>query len=516
MAKQYTALSTHQVGDEAALAGLLDQVEAQLQELHRRGAQLSFDQYQSRERSLELEQVETLQAELMSTPQYQALVNRFAGRVIDPLLARRLGAWQQAFRGARVSGRPAIRRLVSEISDYLLRHRYVIGGQELGLSAVRHILRTDPDRQRRREAWHAFAPLSQALAGRTRELFALRNEAAREEGFPTYVEMQLDAQGLTQAQVEGALTSLAGDSATAYQQVLEAGAERHGLAQIEPWDLRFLLEGQGTLSRTRFPRTAIEPRLHQWAQLHGFDLNRLGISVHFLEIPYNGLCIGIHPRDIRILGNPTDGLSGHKTSFHELGHALHSAHSDPGSFILRREPSVFSEAMAELLGYVVLDPEWLAHQGLSDAEVEAAEREAVGAWFAYLRLRSAHALFEYRAYADPRADLDRVCGEVEAAMLGCTFDPTPRWAGEPNAWYSRYPVYWQNYVLADLVASQIAADLRRRFGGLFRRPEAVAYLKVQYWAPGGAVDWQEKLRRGTGQGLDAAALVADLNRVRQV
>lgn len=510
MSMELDPLFTHNVTDEERLRHFLDRLEEQLQWVSTIHAQLLFTQYEQRERPHGLEEVEAVQAGLLSNSDYQATVARFVGQIQEPLLARRAHAWNQTFRGARVSARADIRRLVGEIADHLVRHRFAVQGEELGLSQVRHILRTEPNRERRHAAWLAFAPLSSALQGRTRELFNLRNDAARTEGYETYAHMQLDAQGMALGEVKAILTDLSEASDPIYRRILHEAAERCGLDSIVPWDVRYLLEGQGGADGDRFPRAAILPRLSDWAAVQGVSLEQLGISMHFLEIPYNGLCMTITPRDIRILGNPTDGLSGHKTSFHELGHALHAAHSDPGSYILRREPSIFNEGMAELLGYTVLDPEWLAHVGLGPEEAREALSAGMGPWLSYLRTRSAHALFEYEAYANPGADLDAVCGATEARLLGCTYDATPRWAGEPNAWYSRYPVYWQNYVLADLVASQINHDLKRRFGGLWRRPDALAFVREQYWAPGAAVDWQEKLRLGTGQGLAIDALVADL------
>jgi hypothetical protein len=498
------------VTDEESLTRFLDQLEARLEAISSQLSLLAFEQYRTKQRPPEREAVEAAQAALMSDPAYQDLVERWVGRVSDPLLARRLVAWQRAFQGARVTARPEIRALVNEIDDAIVSFRYNVQGEELNLGEVRRILRMERDRERRKAAWMAFAPLSRKLAERSRELFHRRNQAAKAEGFSTYAEMQIEAQGLQLAQVKAILEELAEASAPAYRRIIEAGAERHGLSEIQPWDVKFLLDGEGGLPAHYFPRSGILGRLQEWGQVHGVDLDALGISVHFLDIPYNGLCMGIGRRDIRILGNPADGHNYYKTSFHELGHALHAAYSDPGSYILRREPSVFSEGMAEMLGYTVNDPGWLAHVGLSAVEIASANREAMGPWFAYLRQRSAHALFEYEAYANPDGDLDQINAAIESKLLGCAFDPTPRWASEPNAWYSRYPVYWQNYVLADVIASQIHHDLRRRFGTVWGNREAVAYMREQYWAPGGAVEWQEKLIRGTGAPLGTAALVADL------
>lgn len=505
-------LATHTVTDERSLAAFLDRLEDQLQALNTTISAMLFSQYQTKRRPEGLDEAEAAQASLLMNEAYQAVVARFVEKVEDPLLARRLQVWSQAFRGARVSAHREVRALVNEISDTIVQYRYDVMGQELDLGAVRYLLRSEPNRERRRVAWQAFAPLSRKLAERSRELFRLRNALAAADGYPTYAHMQLEAQGLSLTQVRTILEDLSLASGNAYRALLEEGASRNRLGRVQPWDIKFLLDGESSLPIRYFPRSGIMAKLEEWGRDHGCNLQELGISVHFMDIPYNGLCMTMNPRDIRILANPADGHNYYKTAFHELGHALHSAFQNPGSYILRREPAVFSEGMAETMGYTVQDPGWLAAMGLTPSDVASANTQAMGPWFAYLRQRTAHALFEYEAYANPEGDLDMLNAGIEARILGCTVDETPRWAAEPNAWYSRYPVYWQNYVLADVVASQIHHDLRRRFGTVYRNQAAVEYLKTQYWAPGGSVDWQEKLRRGTGEPLNTRALAADLSR----
>lgn len=504
-------LNVHAVRDEQSLRIFLDGLEEQLRSLGSTLAELSFIQYQTKRRPDGMAEAEGIQAGIMTNPDYEAVAARFVGQVSDPLLERRLQVLLQAFRGARVSAHPDVRSLVNEISDAIVAQRYDVLGQELDLGAVRHVLRTEANRDRRKAAWLAFGPLSRRLDARTRELFCLRNALAKTAGFENYVHMQLDSQGLTLQQVRGTLEELTLASEPAYRDLLSEGATRQKLGRVQPWDIKYLLDGVGGLPGKYFPRGGIAARLDEWAAHHGLDLKALGISAHMLDIPYNGLCLAVTPRDIRMLGNWSDGHNYYKTAFHELGHALHAAFSDPGSYVLRREPAVFNEAMAELIGYTVQDPAWLAHAGLTPSEVHSAATNAMGPWFAYLRQRTAHALFEFEAYANPDADLDVINAGLEARVLGCSMDEAPRWAAEPNAWYSRYPVYWQNYVLADVVASQIHHDLRRRFGAVWRNARALEYVREQYWAPGGALDWQEKLHRGTGEGLSSRALVSDLS-----
>ncbi|MGE5673090.1 MAG: M3 family metallopeptidase [Mycobacterium leprae] len=504
-------LACEHVHDETSLALFLDRLEEQLKRVDAAHSQLAFTQYQTRQRPEGMDEVEAVRASLMTNPDYQRVVSQWVGRVDEPMLGRRLVLWEKSFSQARVSSRPEIRRLVNEISDTIVQFKYQVQGDTLDLGGVRNVLRTEVNRARRQAAWLSFAPLSRQLEAKTRLLFKLRNEAAQAEGYRTYVEMQLQSQGLTLEQVKAILEELVVASDPAYKRLMAEGAARHHLDQVQPWDVKFLLDGEGSLPIRYFPRAGIIPRLEEWGRDHDAVLSDLGISIHFMDIPYNGLSMTMNERDIRILANPADGHNYYQTAFHELGHCLHSAYNNPGSYILRREPSIFSESMAEMMGYLVDDADWLRHHGLSEEDVAAAGTVAMGPWFAYIRQRSAYALFEYEAYANPDGDLDTLFAATEARVLGCAFDPSPRWAAEPNAWYSRYPVYWQNYVLADVVASQIHHDLKHRFGSFWRNQEAIAYVRQQYWAPGASIDWQEKLERGTGERLNTRALVADLS-----
>ncbi|MDB4893782.1 MAG: hypothetical protein JWN15_44, partial [Firmicutes bacterium] len=106
MSLELEPLHTRTVMDEASLKLFLDRLEEQLERVSAVYAQLLFEQYQTRQRPRGMEAAEATQAALTINPEYQAVVARFLGRVGDPLLARRLVAWDQAFRSARVSARP--------------------------------------------------------------------------------------------------------------------------------------------------------------------------------------------------------------------------------------------------------------------------------------------------------------------------------------------------------------------------------------------------------------------------
>lgn len=492
----------------AALAAFLDQLEAQLEQVQRLSGQWMFEKYTAGA-THDMNQVDRLREQLLRNPDYVALVQRWLGQEVDPVLGARLRAWNRLMLTAHVVSHPDIYSLKNAITDRVIAFKPVVGGNPVDLSTQRYILRKESDRSKRQEAWEATAPLSELVTAETVELFRRRNRLAREAGYTAYTDLALGAEGLTKQGVLDLLDELEQLSAPAYSRLLGEGADRLGLEAIEPWDLAYLTDQQGSLPEDRFPRDAIIPRLHEFLRQMGLEPDRLPIAIHYVDIPFGGLCMSIAREDVRILMNPRDGVTYYGTMWHEYGHALHAALCTQDSFILRRDPSVFCEGMAQTLGYFTQDPQWLQEaSGLPAADVEAYLQVRKASRLMGYRGLSAQVAFEYAAYDNPEQDLDDLRARTEQRYLGVAYNRTPRWAG--SAFPSGYPIYYQNYILADVIASHTHKQLRAQFGSVTANPAVMAHLREQYWAPGALVDWTEKIERCTGQKLSSAALVAEL------
>ncbi len=195
---------------------------------------------------------------------------------------------------------------------------------------------------------------------------------------------------------------------------------------------------------------------------------------------------------------------------HELGHGLHAVLNEQPEPIFAGEPSPSSEGIAETFGYFTRNPQWLRAIGIPDEEMDKILRALLAPWFFYLRQRGAFALFGLEVYINPDRDLDRLLGEIESEVTGARADSTPRWTA--NAWYVAGAT-WHNYLVADMVASQLHSGLRQRFGELYGSPQAIDFLRQRYLALGAAGEWREKLEDISGADLGVTALVGDLKRM---
>jgi peptidyl-dipeptidase A len=118
--------------------------------------------------------------------------------------------------------------------------------------------------------------------------------------------------------------------------------------------------------------------------------------------------------------------------------------------------------------------------------------------------------FERTLYGDAAADLDCAWWDLVERFQRL---PRPEGRREPD-WACKVhvalaPVYYHNYLLGDLAASQIDAWLARELGTpfWFERRETGQLLTSRLFRDGARRPWNETLRRATGSPLDPAAYV---------
>jgi len=166
-----------------------------------------------------------------------------------------------------------------------------------------------------------------------------------------------------------------------------------------------------------------------------------------------------------------------------------------------------------LFGRLPFNAEWLTqHLGLAQSEVGAAllgmQRQQRLGQLIFVRWATVMLHFERALYADPTQDLNALWWELKERYQLLT-RPDGRnaadWAAKIHV--ALWPVYYHNYVLGELTASQLQDTLVERFGGLVSQPGAGQFLREQVFAPGALVDWSERVRLATGQALDPTHFV---------
>jgi peptidyl-dipeptidase A len=114
-------------------------------------------------------------------------------------------------------------------------------------------------------------------------------------------------------------------------------------------------------------------------------------------------------------------------------------------------------------------------------------------------------------YADPGRDLVGAWWDLVESLQGLRRPEgrtAPDWASKIHLAVA--PVYYQSYLLGELLASQLDQAVREGAGGFVGRPAAGAFLAERVFAPGATQPWRELVASATGSPLGPAAFLAGL------
>jgi len=221
--------------------------------------------------------------------------------------------------------------------------------------------------------------------------------------------------------------------------------------------------------------------------------------------------------DVRILCNLKNNESWMETMLHELGHAVYSKFNDPDvPFGLRTSAHIFTtEAIAMFFGRLSRNAAWMqATLGLSDQQrteiQEVSRKYSQLKQLIFARWDLVMYNFEKQLYANPDQDLDALWWEmVEKYQLVKKPEgrAAPDWAAKIH--FAIAPCYYHNYLLGELLASQIHHHLVFQVLGLeagqdvgyIGEPDIGEFLRKNVFEPGAVYHWDEMIERATGEPL---------------
>jgi peptidyl-dipeptidase A len=464
-----------------------------------------------------------------------AINQALQGELHDPVVKRQLEVLRLSFTGNQMdeSERQQIVELSSAVEGTFSSHRPVLDGKRISDNDIEQVLRESDDEDARRAAWEASKEIGGLVAPRLRELARLRNQAARNMGFPDFYRMSLQLQEIDESwlfDLFDELGELTDARFAGWKGALDARlATRFGTTELRPWhyaDPFFqALPPDGRVSLDDVLGDASAPELAQQT-FAAWKIDLTGVLDASDLYPRSNKCqhafcldIDRTGTDVRILANVTPGEHWMEVMLHESGHAAYDICIDEQlPYLLRRAAHTFvTESMALLSGRFVRDPVWLQTFAGADrarvAPLESGLRQASAAQsllFARWCLVMTH--FERDLYSDPEADLDtRWWDLVERFQLvpGPPGRVAPDWAAKIHLAVA--PVYYHNYLLGDLLASQIAATARNEFGGLLGVPETGEFLVDRLFRPGSLLRWDALIEEATGRPLGAADFAAELD-----
>ncbi|UCH77762.1 MAG: hypothetical protein JSU81_08535 [Candidatus Coatesbacteria bacterium] len=471
----------------------LDEIEAHLEDLAAAEGEDVFDLYY-RHADVDTAAHEKRKRDYLLQPEVTETCDNLLESSEDTALRRRARIVRNWVNEMRAQTDEII-DLQAEIQKIVIATKPVLDGEEIPRHQKTKIIFKNDDRERRRRALFSEGPLREQLAARARNLYRLRNDAARALGYDDYPSLALAAEDLTVAELRAIFDTYENESREAYEKLAAEGCARFGFERLEPWDLNYVTEKLTCADDKYFPRAKALPSLREVVRQFGRDLDGLGIPIHEdADIPYAGLCFSIRaPEDVRILVNLQDGLTDLVTLYHEFGHAAHRKFVQRASYALKAgDAGFFAEAMADTWGLLVVRPAWL--RAFTEMPAEERERVTAAAEMAYasrIRRFIARQDFELAAYADADGDLAAALDEGAERFLGFRYDDPEYWAEQ--YFPLLYPVYSKNYMLARVIQRSIHRHLEGEYGELLGEPKVFDFLVENFYADGALLTWKEKL-----------------------
>ncbi len=465
-----------------------------------------------------------------------------AGGVADPRLQRQLVLLNHSFRAHQIPPEMIERmvKLEKALESRFNNFRAELDGERVTDNQIHDVLRLSDDSARRRRAWEA----SKQIGGEVREellaLVTLRNQAARDLGFDNYYSMMLVLDELDEAELFEILDQLERGTRPlfeAYKSELDAMlAKRFGapVDALRPWHYSDPFFQEAPAAEVdldaSFAGRSLEELTRAFYHAIGFEIDDLLARADLYEKPgkcQHAFCLSIdHGPDIRVLCNlrPNERWMG--TMLHEFGHAVYDQHVDRSLPFLLRAPAhiLTTEASAMLFGRLTKNAAWLArYAGLEEREAERLAASVSRAIRGQLLVQTRWCLvmchMERALYRDPAQDLDSLWWDLVERFQWLRRPEArnaPDWASKIH--FSVAAVYYHNYMLGEMMASQLQRYIQRRVlgggDGVWRRyvssPEVGEFLKTRLYRSGRLIDWRQTLDQATGEALSPAALVEEL------
>jgi len=420
--------------------------------------------------------------------------------------------------------------LDGKIQEKYSSFRGTIDGEKVTMSDIYIILTTEKDSRKREMAWKASKQVGNVIVDDLLKLVKLRNEATQEIGFDNYHTLNIIMGEQSVRELDHIFDELNELTTEPFAQlkkeldVILAKSYGIAVADLMPWhyhdpffqrtplvyeqdldlyykdkDVKKLAEkyyaGIGLPVDDILAKSDLYDREGKYPHAFSHDVDRRG--------------------DVRILCNLQNTERWMETILHELGHAIYSKYHDRNEPWLLREPahSFTTEAIAMFFGRLSRNPAWMQEM-LDLSEKQRKEIQEVSE--KYLRFQQVlfarWALvmynFEKQLYADPDQDLNNLWWQLVEKYQFVKRPPGPvdaGWASKLH--FTSAPCYYHNYMLGELLASQLHHHIVHkvlklesdRNASYVDEKKLGDYLHKKVLGPGALYHWNEMIERATGE-----------------
>ena len=423
--------------------------------------------------------------------------------------------------------------------------RPVIQGKDSTENDVRGILKNSLDSNLRQEAWEAGKKVGNILENDLKELVATRNQIARHLKFSNYHEMQLFLNEQKASDLIKIFDQLDDLTREPFQQIKDEIDSKLALnykikkEQLQAWHYHdpFFQEAPAIFGLDLdgpFKKADLLGLSQKFYKGIGLPIDRVIANSDLYEkkgkSPH-AFCTDIdRSGDVRVLANVKPDDYWASTLLHEFGHAVYSSNNNniPSSlpYLLRSECHILTtEGVAMMFERLTKRSSFLKAMGLKVEDSEgfdaAASKNLKNRLLIFSRWCQVMLRFEKGMYEDPKQDLNLLWWTLVKKYQGISMPVNRNSADYASKIHIvSAPVYYHNYMLGELFASQVHhAITKDLYPG--KSPSEVIYegnLKVgefmrnKIFSSGKSLPWDELVKFATDKPLSAEAFSLDFKK----
>lgn len=471
-----------------------------------------------------------------------------SGKVSDKLLARQIDVLYLLYLEKQVDPL-LLREMVAKanaVEKGFNVFRAEVDGKRLTENDVRKILKESTSSDERRKVWEGSKRVGANVEMDLIALAKLRNQAASQLGFANYQQMMMH---LNEQELGPILKLFDELDALTREPFAKAKAEIDAklaancgvkVADLRPWHYHdpFFQESPtvfGTDLDAIYKDADILKLCREFYTGIGLPIDDVIERSDLYEKPGkspHAFCTDIDREgDVRVLANIVPSERWMDTMLHELGHSVYSSKNIPPSvpYVLRSASHILTtEGVAMQMGRLSKSGAWQEAMGI--APKDAAERKKLSDAGArvlrnqlliFSRWCQVMLRFEKGLYENPDQDLNKLWWDLveKYQMLR-----RPEGRNAPDYASKIHivaaPVYYHNYMMGELFASQVHHTIAREVCG-GKDPRSVAYvgdkkvgefMRTKVIAPGQTLSWNELTKFATGEELTPKAFAKDFQK----
>jgi len=425
-----------------------------------------------------------------------------------------------------------ITNLQNKIENVFATFRAKVNCKTLTDNDVNEILKNELDSKILQKTWEASKEIGDLIVDDLKNLVKLRNDQAKDLGYKNYHEMSLNLSELDEEELDKIFTELESKTDGRFfelkKKIDSELAKRFNIKEDElmiwHYQQRFFQEAPPiyllNFDKYYEGRNLVEITRNYFSGI-GLNIDDLIEKSDLFEKPnknQHAFCISINrAEDVRVLCNVKSNVDWMGTLLHEYGHAVYDKNIDYNlPFVLRDATHIFvTEAIAQLFGKLAVHSIWIKEVfKLNDHEIEDIKDSAIEytkmnqiifARWVFVMYR-----FEKSLYENPDQDLNSFWWDLHKKYLLIN---KPEGRNKPD-WTTKIhiatsPVYYHNYLLGEVLSSQLNHYLHKRVlksndlwnNVLINRKEIGEYLIDNLFKFGSSLHWKEVIKISTGEEL---------------